>query len=137
MQYNLFLDDYRTPLSTYEYKKFKPYITEEWVIVRNYNEFVKVIEQQGLPKLISFDHDLADEHYTPEKYWNDYEASKKYQESQNYKEKTGYDCAKWLVEYCMDNNELLPLYITHTMNPVGGDNINNLLINFQRNFKVS
>lgn len=132
MQYNLFLDDYRTLLSTYEYKKFKPYITEEWVIVRNYNEFVKVIEQQGLPKLISFDHDLADEHYTPEKYWNDYEASKEYQESQNYTEKTGYDCAKWLAEYCLDNQLPLPQWETHSMNPVGADNINKLLNNLMK-----
>jgi len=31
----------------------------------------------GLPDAISFDHDLSSEHYTPEYFWDDYEASKK------------------------------------------------------------
>lgn len=47
-----------------------------------------------------------------------------------YFEKTGYECAKWLVEYCLDNDLDLPLCYVHSMNPVGKDNINNLLKNY-------
>jgi len=131
-RYNLFLDDYRTPISAFEYTKFIPFIREEWVIVRDFNEFCKVITEHGLPELIAFDHDLAQQHYVPEFYWDDYDASKKYQEEQVYTEKTGLDCAKWLVEYCIDNKFTLPEWYVHSMNPVGADNINAYLNNFKK-----
>lgn len=129
-QYNLFLDDYRTPLSAYEYTKYIHFLERQWVIVKNYDEFCKVIVANGLPELISFDHDLAHQHYVPEFYWDDYDASKKYQEEQIYTEKTGYDCAKWLVEFCIDNSKVLPKWYVHSMNPVGADNIKAYLNNF-------
>lgn len=86
----------------------------------------------GLPDAISFDHDLADSHYTPEYFWDNYEESKKYQEwnSKNHTEKTGMDCAKWLVDYCMDNKKMLPEIFVHSANPVGADNIKGLLYNY-------
>ena len=85
-----------------------------------------------MPDTISFDHDLADEHYTPEYFWDNYEESKKFQEwrGQYYQEKTGMDCAKWLVDYCMDNKKKLPEIFVHSANPVGADNIKGLLDNF-------
>lgn len=45
-------------------------------------------------------------------------------------EKTGYHCAKWLVEYCMDNNAPLPKWNIHSANPVGKENIKMLLENY-------
>lgn len=124
----LWLDDVRNPFLNIEGKVPKGPSSIEWVL--NYEQFTQWIEKFGLPKVISFDHDLADEHYTPEKYWNNYELSKDYQEAQNYTEKTGMDCAKWLVEYCMDNNEPLPTFYSHSANPVGRDNILGLLNNY-------
>ena len=97
---------------------------------KNYEEFTSFIDTHGLPDIISFDHDLAWEHYTPEKFWNNYDESKKYQDAQVYTEKTGLDCAKWLIEYCMDNKLSLPHYHVHSWNPVGADNIKRLLTNF-------
>jgi len=47
-------------------------------------------------------------------------------------EKTGLDCAKWLVDYCMDNNQKLPEYSVHSMNPAGGKNILEYLNNFKK-----
>ena len=47
--------------------------------VRSFEEFVGYVTANGLPDYISFDHDLGEE-------------------------KSGYDCAKWLVEYCLDHN---------------------------------
>jgi hypothetical protein len=102
--------------------------------VKDYEEFVEWITVNGLPDGINFDHDLADEHYcTPPSLWDDYEASKAFQEKQNYKEKTGLDCAKWLVDYCIDNNKELPKWYSHSANPVGRDNIDGLLNNFLKN----
>lgn len=124
----LWLDDSRNPFLNEEGKVPKGYDEICWVL--NYNEFVECIEMMGLPDAISFDHDLADEHYTPSKYWSDYEASKAYQESQQYVEKTGYDCAKWLVDYCADREHTLPRCYVHSANPVGADNIKAYLNNY-------
>lgn len=128
----LFLDDIREPSQAYEYTKDMRYISKEWDVVRNYDQFIDYIETVGMPYLISFDHDLADSHYTPEIYWSDYSKSKNWQDSQVHKEKTGYECAKWLVEYCMNNKLSLPEYLCHSMNPVGKDNILGLLDNFKK-----
>jgi hypothetical protein len=128
----LWLDDLRNPYIDLEGRVPKEEGSVEWVL--NYEQFVQWIEKFGLPYLISFDHDLADEHYTPEYFWNDYEESKRFQEwkGQTYKEKTGMECAKWLVEYCLDNNTELPLFYSHSANPVGADNILGLLNNFKK-----
>lgn len=131
---NLFLDDIRHPHDAFTYTNESMFLQKEWNIVRNYNQFVKHIKTNGLPKTISFDHDLADSHYTPEKYWNDYEASKKWQESQIHTEKTGYHCALWLVEYCLDNSCGLPDFYCHSQNPVGKDKIIGLLTNFSQSY---
>jgi hypothetical protein len=108
MSYNLFLDDERQPNAFLN-------DVRAWVIVRSYNQFVETIRKQGLPNFISFDHDLADEHYVQH---TDY---------QKFKEKTGYECAKWLIEHCMTTNQPLPEWQVHSMNPVGRININMIL----------
>ena len=126
----LWLDDLRNPFINAEGKV--PNSIHDWNInwVLNYEEFVTWITMYGLPDTISFDHDLADEHYTPEEYWDDYDRSKAYQDIQMYQEKTGVDCAKWLVNYCMDNSKRLPEFYVHSANPVGADNIRGLLNNY-------
>ncbi len=114
--YRLFLDDVRNPEDVnWEVLPLGP-----WVIVRSYDEFVKTITDRGLPEFISFDHDLADEHVSDYLLNGRFTRKLKYHE---YQEKTGYSCAKWLVNYCLDNNAKLPSYIVHSMNNVGKDNI--------------
>ena len=108
MKYNLFLDDTRNPNGFLDDLR-------TWMVVRNYNQFVDIITKQGLPEFISFDHDLADEHYDT------------LVDCDKFKEKTGYDCAKWLIEYCMKMDEPLPKWQVHSMNPVGRININTIL----------
>lgn len=97
----LFLDDVRIPK------------TEGWEIVRNYDDFIKWIDENGLPDVISFDHDLSDI-------------------SDMAKEKTGYDAAKWVCEYCWVNGIPIPDYNVHSANPVGRDNINQLLSSYKK-----
>lgn len=127
----LFLDDIREPEHAYEYTKQEIFLKQKWEVVRNFDEFKSYIEKNGMPFFISFDHDLADTHYTPEHLWTDYDKSKEWQDKQVHKEKTGYECAIWLVDYCMDNNLKLPSYYCHSMNPVGKDKIVGLLQSFQ------
>jgi hypothetical protein len=119
----LFLDDIRTPESAFNHTKFPLFLKEKWDIVRNFNEFTEYIITNGLPDIVSFDHDLAQVHYDPTTWV----------EGLKYDEETGLDCAKWLVEYCMNNNLPLPKYNVHSQNPVGKENIEKYLNNFNKN----
>ena len=125
----LFLDDVRIPFDCSKYMQPTDlkyiYEDEEWDIVRTYNDFVGYIEHFGLPDLISFDNDLADEHYHPSMYDDTNDRYNNHQTQ--FKEKTGYDCAKWLCNYCFENGLPLPTYLVHSMNPVGRDNIISIL----------
>lgn len=117
MKYNLFLDDIRQPSEVGNYMlpvELRPqYRLDKWEIVRNYEQFVEIIEKHGLPDKISFDHDLADSHYDP-KTWT---------EVFTYGEKTGCNCAEWLCKYCHEKGLKFPEYYVHSMNPVGKENI--------------
>lgn len=133
--YRLFLDDIRMPTDTLHYitsDLVKEYRLYDWKIARNFDEFVNYITIYGVPTHISFDHDLAPEHYTPEEYWNDYERSKVYQHSKIYTEKTGEDCAKWLCLHLKETKQEFPICYVHSQNPVGADNIKSVLNNCNR-----
>ena len=107
MSYNLFLDDIRRPEDALKYMGLSIYDMMEWIIIRNYYAFITIIEKKGVPNIISFDHDLADIHYKKQNF--DYD-------DKNY-EKTGFHCAKWLIDYCLDNEKELPKkIIIHSMN---------------------
>ena len=132
--YKLFLDDMRTPLEAYHYTGLKILAGDGWKIVRNYDQFISYIENnwefhKAFPEIISFDHDLADEHYYPFSRWENYS---EWERIQNFKEKNGFKCAEWLVNFCMDNNIKLCSYFVHSMNPVGRENITSLLDNFKK-----
>lgn len=142
MSYNLFLDDKRFPyiekddltsdkdfndfISAYHYTFYEPFKLEKWVIARNYNQFVNIIIIKGVPKLISFDHDLGIEYYKITNLKNPNVDYSKYQE------KTGYDCAKWLCDYCQQHNIKFPEFYIHSMNNVGAMNIKHYILNYKK-----
>lgn len=74
------------------------------VICRNMNEFINIIEKQGLPATISFGANL------------------------------GKDGAEWLVNHCIKNRKRLPKYTVHTSNPIGAFEIKSVLETFERYF---
>lgn len=131
----IYLDDMRTP------------VDKNWVVVRDYSEFVSKVSEVGLENIdiISLDHDLGDtamgEYFrnVAKNYVLDYS---------NIEEKTGYDCCKWLVNYFYDKNPKrldmnridkksypikFPEVVVHSANPIGSGNmmgyINNFLMN--------
>jgi hypothetical protein len=126
----LFLDDIRQPYDAFEHTQQTMFLEKKWEVVTNYNEFIEWITKNGLPDFISFDHDLADMHYSTYHLSTDDEKSKEWQYTQLHIEKTGYECAKWLVDYCIDNNLKCPKFYCHSMNPVGKDKINSILKQF-------
>jgi hypothetical protein len=112
----LWLDDIRNPYIADWLMRYAPefaYGEGEVHWVKSYNQFVEWITENGLPDLICFDHDLSDIHC--------YKST--------YKEKTGFTCAQWLVEYCMDNHKQIPAFRIQSANPVGAANITGLLNN--------
>ena len=116
----IYLDDIRTPLET------------DWVICRNYEEFVQKVSDAGLEniELISLDHDLGQtairEYFknTSKNYIIDYN---------NIHEKTGYDCTKWIVNKSIDEGIDLPTITVHSANPVGSANMMGYINNYLKN----
>lgn len=109
----LWLDDWRDPFENPEWLNLSPIgkdIEVHWV--KSYAEFSDWITQNGLPTAICFDHDLGD--------------------INDKVEFTGYDCAKWLVGYCLNNNHQLPIWKVISSNPVGKEKIESWLSNFQK-----
>lgn len=126
--YKLYLDDVRDPTNT-----FPTTTNTEWVIARSYESFVEIIGEKGLPFMVSFDHDLADEHYRPSMYDTDKHYTKYYNDG-TFREKTGYHCAVFLVEKCMELNTAPPKWNVHSMNPVGKENIISYLRSYEEYF---
>lgn len=125
MSYHLFLDDERKPIDV-TWIELPPL---HWEIVRNYNEFVKIITSNGIPKTISFDHDLSQEHY--DELLGAYFGCRPLR-YHIFKEKTGRDCAMWLAEYCFDKGLDYPIYFVHTMNPIGRSNIISIIESYKK-----
>ena len=119
----IYLDDTRIPTE------------ENWVVVSNYTDFINTVLNIGFQniQLISLDHDL-DESAMREYYNNvrdnftiDYN---------NITEKTGYDCAKWLVKQWSEGNSTVKT-VVHSSNPIGAANIMGYINNYLKNTKQS
>ena len=131
--YNLFLDDCREPQDV----TWVALPLVNWTIARSYADFTRIICTLGMPLRLTFDHDLADEHYR-EYQWAHSEQNF-YKGKFNYdklKEKTGYHCAQWLVEYCMNKGLTIPEYYVHTMNPIGKQNIISVLESYKKSLTL-
>lgn len=119
----LYLDDVRIPTEG------------DWQVVRNYDEFVAHIKMNGLEnyEVISLDHDLGEgamvEYYTNVK--PNYELDYK-----RIPEKTGMDCARYLVAEVMGKNIPMPTIYVHSANPIGAANIMGYVNNYFRNYKL-
>lgn len=119
----LYLDDVRIPTEG------------NWEVVRNYDEFVSHIKLNGLEnyEVISLDHDLGEsamqEYYTNVKphYELDYK---------RIDEKTGMDCARFLVAESISKNIPLPQIYVHSANPIGTHNILGYINNYFRNQRL-
>lgn len=92
----LYLDDYRP-------------CPQGWTLARTPADFIRLVSSADHIEAISFDHDLADDHYAIDtvsdlKCW------------------TGYDCAMWMIEHFP---HLIPRgqVSVHSMNPAGAARI--------------
>lgn len=120
----LWLDDIRDPFKD-DWLVFSPIEQPfETIWVKSYNEFVSWIIANGLPDAVCFDHDLGED---VAKLKVAKGMSKRQARKEKKLSKSGMDCAKWLVEYCMDRKLKLPKWNIQSANPVGKENIDGLL----------
>lgn len=107
--YNLFLDDERDPKDVLAYKSEPIYGSVEWIIVRNYGEFVQKVSEMYaagyLISIVSFDHAVT----IP----------------------TGWHCLKWLLKFYEMNDLALPKIMFHSKNTGGVENMAALLDEFK------
>lgn len=113
----IYLDDVRVPLDS------------NWVVVRNYDEFVSKINEIGLSNidLISLDHDLDK---TAMIEWSKNTFKSYTINYDNIKEKTGLDCAKWLVKQWEDGKTVVQV-VVHSANAIGSGNIMGIINHFK------
>ena len=107
----LWLDDCRNPFDKrVDWLAYSPIGRDVEVIwIQSVDEFFNYIDNHGLPDGICFDHDLGED---------------------SYDDRTGYDCAMYLIEYCMQHEQDIPAYNVQSSNPVGKENIKSLLDNY-------
>jgi hypothetical protein len=136
----IYLDDVRTP-------KQGPMEGVEWTVVRNYQEFVDAVKSAGLENIhiISLDHDLGDSAMS--EYFNNVSPHFTL-DYNNIIEKTGFHCAKWLIDHFYKVNQSrlsmerferrnipvkFPTVYVHSANPIGSANIMGYINNFLMN----
>jgi|LakMenEpi03Aug12_release.lakeMendotaPanAssembly.Ray.scaffolds.fasta_scaffold65373_4 hypothetical protein len=126
--YNLFLDDIRTPKEAFLYREGKTLCGYSdipngcWEIVRNYEDFVKILNEKGLPRAVSFDCDLCEDHMVH--YMKETTRSEIY-EWENFDTKCGIHCANYLKSL-LKGGENIKIYV-HTANQVGRQIIKQIL----------
>jgi hypothetical protein len=118
MKEKIYLDDVRTP------------VDESWIVVRNYQQFVRKINKIGLEniELISLDHDLGPS-AMDEWYNNVYPNG--ILDYNNITEKTGMDCAKWLVKQWQKGKPVVNVRV-HSANVIGCANMTSYINTYRK-----
>jgi len=133
----LFLDDQRNPEHAWvhigtghdHYKKSLVELSgieaRDWDIVRSYHEFEQYLKYVGIPNVVSFDHDLDDEHI---KHYFMVTQEIGVIEYGNFKVKTGKSCAELLVDVWNKSGKIKPIktYV-HSANRWGQIEIQKIL----------
>lgn len=119
----IYLDDLRTP------------IEDGWYVVRDYRQFINALRLYGLENitLISLDHDLGPE--AIDEYFKNVRNNFTLNYENIINEKTGYDCAKFLVDMSVQKNVPIPPVQVHSANPIGCANIIGYINNYLKNCK--
>ncbi|WP_219929430.1 cyclic-phosphate processing receiver domain-containing protein [Sphingobacterium athyrii] len=111
----VFLDDIRIPSDLTYYiskEEIDQYLLTDWTVIRSYQDFVTYISENGIPSIISFDHDLGIN-------------------LDNTEAESGYDAVKYIVNLIIEQeHRVLPQVLCHSQNPVGKTNILSYWNNF-------
>lgn len=106
----IFVDDIREP------KNYIDCINNKVYCARTYNSFVLILDylykKYGYIDEIWFDHDLGNN------------------------SKSGYDCAKYLIDFCDKYNLTIPQYHIHSANAIGRQNIESYIKSYQKSLTL-
>ena len=80
------------------------------IVCRSFDSAVICVELHGTPTHVDFDHDLGGG-------------------------ETGFDFAKWLIDWALDGNGFPKSYAIHSQNPVGAANIRGVMDGYYRHVK--
>lgn len=115
--YKLFLDDYRVPEKAWLHDSDCYLLTAsstrkwDWEVVRNYRAFRAIVDNKGIPEVVSFDNDLNEDHMVAfHKTLGD-----GIYEWENLTE-TGIHCVLYLIEKCKEQKVPFPKYYIHSAN---------------------
>lgn len=110
----LWIDDLRNPKdrqwSSWIKTNFGSHANDNVVWVKSYDEFIEYMNKYGLPSIVCFDHDLGDIEWDLD----------------------GFDCCKYIVDYCQHHDIDIPDYAIQSSNPAGADNIRSLMNNYHK-----
>lgn len=126
----LFLDDIRMPEDSWIYSERVKMLEKsktqscEWTIVRNYEDFCEFINKFGIPSMVSFDHDLCEEHM---KYYFDFVSKNGYIDYSNLSTKTGKHCAEYFLDKWKKAGKPSVQVFVHSANRWGQVEIKNVL----------
>ena len=115
----LIIDDIRSCEMCFNTSKNEMFLNSDWVIVKNYQDFISLIDKVGINKIsiISFDHDLSD-----------------FEVIDDIKvEFTGKTACEYIIEKCLDSGTKFPDWYVHTDNTCGRENIVGLILNYIEN----
>jgi hypothetical protein len=137
---NLFLDDIRFPKDAWIYprrddkkqiisgkslEKISGIPNGNWDIVRTYDQFVDYIEKNGIPDVISFDHDLSDEMM---RYYYVVTSKTGIIDYDDITTKSGKHCAEYLIDKWNESGRIkTPTCYVHSANQWGAKNIKEVL----------
>jgi hypothetical protein len=85
----------------------------DWLVARSFREATEIMKRNGCPYYMSFDHDLGND------------------------SKSGFELVKWMVERDLEKEDFFPrgfMFVSHSANPIGKENIETYLNNYL-NFK--
>ena len=122
MRTGLVLDDTRTVQEVLDilYAQQQVVFTDVgWVLVKDFMGFIGALYDKPLPDIVLFDHDLGG---------NDFEDINgvlvpKFEGATLEGEKTGSDCASWIIHHCNQLDKPFPQYWVHSQNRSGAENI--------------
>lgn len=114
----IYLDDKRMPEESVRMYGLM-YDTDDWVVVRNIDEFKKEIMKE-MPDIVSLDHDLSIPAYR-----GDYSGKD-----------TGYDALHWLYDYCDEYERPAPIVKIHSMSVEGRERMQVLVNTWEKMIKI-
>jgi hypothetical protein len=118
--YFLFVDDVRNPADVLNYLNYENsdiYRKEGWITVRSHDDFMKHVEEKGIPNFVSYDHNMDDGSYTPLEISSHDSISDLdlFKNIENSKEKIGIHCLASLSEYAKKNSLEMPRVQCHSI----------------------